>query len=127
MKSKYRKLEKIYAKIPKIECKGFCSTECTIIVAYDVEIKRIKERLKKNIFFKRSQAEEAFYKHVIDRSGCHNCAALKDNRCSIYDARPLICRMFGVSEGLTCKHDCKPGRILTFQEAHDIMSEVEAL
>lgn len=44
------------------------------------------------------------------------CANLVDGRCSIYDDRPLVCRAFGVTEGLLCPHDCHPDRIISGSE-----------
>ena len=40
--SKYKKLTKIYEKIPDIECKGLCYETCTLIPAAKAEIARNK-------------------------------------------------------------------------------------
>jgi Fe-S-cluster containining protein len=36
------------------------------------------------------------------------CPALVDGRCSVYDVRPLICRLYASAEGLRCPHGCQP-------------------
>jgi hypothetical protein len=41
----------------------------------------------------------------------------------VYDARPLICRLWGVSENLQCPYGCVPERMLTLEEAQDFMQE----
>lgn len=39
------------------------------------------------------------------------CAWLgKDGRCSTYETRPLICRLFGAVQGMECPHGCRPRR-----------------
>ena len=37
-----------------------------------------------------------------DSDGCLTCPMLKDNKCSIYHKRPLICRLYGVVENMKC-------------------------
>lgn len=36
------------------------------------------------------------------------CTHLKGGRCSIYEHRPLICRLFGATTDLRCGHGCRP-------------------
>ena len=46
------------------------------------------------------------------------CPYLTDKgRCSIYDLRPLICRMFGTVEGMPCPHGCKAALLTDKQSA----------
>ncbi len=43
---------------------------------------------------------------------------IETKRCTVHENRPLICRLYGVSEGLPCPHGCKPNpRYLTRDEA----------
>ncbi len=52
------------------------------------------------------------------------CPYLKDRRCSIYDARPLICRHFGIEEGL-CPHGCEvDGGPLSFEGGEAFIQEL---
>lgn len=44
----------------------------------------------------------------VDAGGM--CVYLVDGRCSVYQNRPLICRMYGAVESLPCPHGCKPDR-----------------
>jgi uncharacterized protein len=45
------------------------------------------------------------------------CSFCKDEGCSIHDDRTIICRMFGVMEGLPCPRGVVPDVILTKAEA----------
>ena len=115
MKNKYRKLEELYKKIRPIECKGLCHPSCTIVPAAKAEIKRARDRMHgKNPFNPINAIRE------LEKSSgkIPSCAALKENRCSIYTARPAICRLYGVAEGLECEFGCEPKNKLTRQEAN---------
>lgn len=52
---------------------------------------------------------------------------LKDERCSIYNARPAICRLYGIAEGLEYAFGCEPKKKLSRKEANAIIREVEFL
>lgn len=125
MKNKYAKLEELYKKIPKIECKGLCHETCAFIAASNIEQKRVKERLHQNIFI----SIESVYKNPkkFTLKDMKYCKALKDKRCSIYNIRPLICRLYGVAEGLECQFGCKPERIMSDEEAALLINQIDAL
>lgn len=124
MKSKYRKLEALYREIPQIECKGLCHESCTIVPAAQIEIRRAKERMGGKNPFNPATALKQMQQNEMK---IPSCAALKDNRCSIYHARPAICRLYGVAQGLECAFGCKPKEMISKQEAYSIVREIEAL
>ncbi len=48
----------------------------------------------------------------------YDCPALtEEKQCAIYENRPAICRMWGVSEGTPCIYGCDPEEILPDPEA----------
>ena len=51
--------------------------------------------------------------NIIDNGSC-DCPALTDGRCSVYDDRPLICRLWGAVESMPCPHGCTvtPGLLM---------------
>ncbi len=52
------------------------------------------------------------------------CPALNaQRRCSVYDRRPMICRIWGASKMLVCVWGCKPieGRYLTHAESMELL------
>lgn len=122
--SKKKKLEAIYKKIPDIECKGLCHPTCTIVPAAKAEIKRARQRMGGKNPFNPMRAIIALKEN---NPVMPSCAALKDKRCSIYHARPSICRLYGVSEDLECPFGCVPKKKLSRKEAHDIIMEIEEL
>lgn len=52
------------------------------------------------------------------------CPALDDRkRCSAYDKRPMICRLWGVVETMKCPHGCRPSpRYLTDEQGKDMLA-----
>jgi Fe-S-cluster containining protein len=122
--SKYKKLQELYKKIPEIECKGLCHPSCTIVPAAKIEIKRARERMGGKNPFNPIYAIRELQKKTPN---VLSCAALKNEKCSIYNARPAICRLYGVSEGLECPFGCKPKKMISKQEAYALVREIEAL
>lgn len=104
---KIKQIEKLYKKIPKIECQKKCEQSCGIIPLTNVELKVIEARVGK-----------------IKCETVH-CPLLKDDRCSIHDIRPLICRLWGVvdHDGMRCPHGCKVERMLTNKESYKIINK----
>jgi hypothetical protein len=55
-----------------------------------------------------------------------NCPALtEDKKCSVYEDRPLICRIWGVAETLPCVYGCVPDEPLDAVETMCVMADVE--
>jgi Putative zinc- or iron-chelating domain len=65
--------------------------------------------------------------HVAPRLTGGRCIYLKDERCTAYQQRPLICRAWGAVPNLSCPHGCTPDRWLTPNEFLDIAQAVEQL
>lgn len=86
--------EKVYLKNSlQMECKKGCSKCCqTDIGVFEIEADRIR-----NWFYSlslESQAElKNLWKMPVEKG---SCAFLNDNACTIYEARPLICRTQGL-------------------------------
>lgn len=123
MKSRYRKLDLIYKKIPEIECKGLCHPTCAMIPAAGIEIKRARDRLKINPFQPNSEQRVRMEKEKV----IPFCRALTNERCTIHDIRPGICRLYGAAEELICQYGCQSKKILLKEEAYAIIREIEAL
>lgn len=104
-----REIDKIYAELPSIACQGKCYDSCGPIAMSRVEWQRIIKR-----------------KGYEPRATSLTCPLLVSNRCSVYQIRPLICRLWGVAEGMECPWDCKPERYLTKVEAYDFLLRIEA-
>lgn len=102
-------LDRLYAELPTIECQRLCQEACGPIGMTRIEHRRLE----------RGRGELACV-------GLE-CPLLVDGACSAYDIRPLICRVFGLSEGLKCPHGCVPSRWLTDEEAFELFRRANAI
>lgn len=57
------------------------------------------------------------------RSTTLTCGYLKDGRCIVYAARPLVCRLWGVVPEMPCQWGCTPARMLTSAEGRVLMQK----
>lgn len=56
-----------------------------------------------------------------DALGKTSCVFLdKNKRCTIYDKRPLVCRLFGRTETLICPEGVKPKKVLKEKDAQKL-------
>ena len=101
----------VYAKIPLIKCKGLCHAACGPIMASQAETRQLRR---------------AGFRLDWNRKTLQ-CKHLAGNRCSIYMNRPAICRLYGVAEGMECPHGCEAERVLTRQEAGNMLRELDDL
>jgi len=96
----------IYAKVPTFRCKGLCQSNCSIISCSNWEASRAHECAQPN-----------------DVTDPYWCPFLSDGRCSIYEIRPLICRLYGAAVGLECPHGCEvDGELLTKKVAGELVN-----
>ncbi|MFD8529476.1 YkgJ family cysteine cluster protein [Streptosporangium canum] len=112
-------LEALYAQVPDVGCKGLCHEACGPIGMNPREHQRIRERGVKIPHFKDALAE-------LVETGDYSCPALdKDNRCTVYDIRPMVCHLWGATEGISCEYGCRPaeGDLLPDAEGYALMSQ----
>lgn len=120
-------LEKMYATIPAMECKGLCTSYCGPIGMGETERLRILERIGhppfSKIFPTIHDLDDLAGRELLSRVavGCLTCPMLKDGRCKVYDIRPMICRLWGASEDLRCPHGCRPKKLLTRAESKHLI------
>jgi len=51
----------------------------------------------------------------------------KEGRCSVYEIRPMVCRLFGVSIGIECPWGCKPSRLLSHEEGKRFLEKAHKI
>jgi uncharacterized protein len=121
-----RRIEAIYATIPKVQCKRICGPDyCGPILMSPLELRRIKEAFPE---IKPTLVRGLGF--VLDGGGCDQCPLLAaDGSCRAYDIRPAICRLFGAVMAATmiCKHGCQPERWLTNEESAELLRSIRLL
>lgn len=105
-------LEELYAQVPAIECRGKCQTSCGPIMMSDAEHVTLRDR-----GFDLPRLDPLRVLAEARSSEPPTCPALGAfGQCRVYDARPMICRLWGVVETMPCPHGCRPERTLTHEE-----------
>ena len=108
----------IYASVPRIKCKGKCQASCGPIYASDLERK---------LFTENTGHPFPMPADVLASKDC-TCPRLNAvGQCDSYQVRPLICRLWGVVQGMRCPHGCEADRIMTDREAAELLHQAEGL
>lgn len=109
-----RKLDQVYAQVPQVGCKGLCAAFCCVVPMLPLEAERIQERHARPLPV------------AVGRS--LQCPLLSDeDRCTVYEARPFVCRLWGTVEALKCPHGCEPPEWLTAPQAERLLREYHAV
>lgn len=111
------KLRALWASIPGVQCKGLCVDECTHVPIAPIEAYYLIEKYDAKIQPSRHAGPEVMIPTLgADHTRCQFLTV--DDRCSIYDDRPQVCRQYGHPVlTLACKHGCTQDRPLTFLES----------
>jgi Fe-S-cluster containining protein len=116
-------LAEIYKQVPDVHCRGKCQKFCGPIAMSTIERNAIRDRVGEAM----QTVEMAPGAHFVTNTNCLECPMLKDGRCSIYDIRPLVCRLFGAVKAMRCPHGCKPKRWLKEGEVSKLMHAITEL
>lgn len=111
-------LQELYEQVPDVHCKGLCVDFCGPIQMGARERQRAKQA---GVVI---TPEAKALQLLIESNGVWSCDALVEGRCAVYQARPMICRVWGAAEGLECPYGCKPDeRLLTRPEAYALVEQ----
>ncbi len=116
-------MRKLYDRIPKMkECKGLCHSTCTAIPIAETEQRMVAKAGVHLPLIDVGKAKAL----ATDFENIHDCPALtEDKKCSVYDSRPAICRMWGALESLPCVYGCEPERVMSDAEAAYVIARIE--
>lgn len=92
------RLDALYEKLPRLDCQGLCSDSCGPIEMSVAERQRIERTGVKMIPYDQMMA-----------TSCWVCPALSPlGLCTVYEIRPMLCRLWGIVESMPCPYDCVP-------------------
>lgn len=111
--------------VPKFECRPGCDDCCGPLMMSRLEAKRIRRA---------TGVDPMALLTTLAKSkdpGCLTCPFVhpETHRCTIYEIRPAVCRVFGSSEHprLTCPHGCRPERLMTKAETRSLMDQIDRI
>lgn len=106
-------LEALYAELPALNCRQLCGAWCGPIKVGPTEWPRMVAAF----------GSEPSARSLVVSMRCPFLAS--GHSCSVYPVRPLICRLWGMVEGvMACPHGCTPSRWLTADEAWALLAKV---
>lgn len=80
--------------LPPMQCDEGCGECCGMVPVTETEFQRVARYVKEKGIVP--------VEHTNDGEGYGTCPVYIDGKCSVYEVRPLICRVFGHAEGLPC-------------------------
>lgn len=113
------RLDALYAQLPRLDCQGLCADSCGPIPAGLAEQQRMERRAGVAL-------GTTDHRALVDGTlECGlECTMLRDGRCTAYDVRPMICRLWGVAEPMRCPYGCRPdGGLLSLEEGYAFLAE----
>jgi hypothetical protein len=117
MDARLKALQELYDALPTVACQGKCANACGAIDMSVAEHGRIVE-----LGYLIPRMTEELAQRWRDDEPLH-CPALNRQtlRCEVYEARPMICRLWGVADSMPCPHGCKPTRELNDSETYSFL------
>lgn len=106
-------IEAVYAMLPKLDCQKKCYPSCGPIAMTRPEADRIEAR----VGFPVRNSMRGILCPLLTRDG----------RCSVYELRPFICRVWGATHDMPCEWGCKPDRTLTPEEDKALWARYRAI
>ncbi len=99
-------LVELRSKVPVMECAPGCHDCCGPVPVAPEEASRLPRQLLKP-----------------PKEDLLSCRFLDSKGCTVYDERPMMCRLFGASveRMLRCPRGLKPARMLSLEETDRIM------
>lgn len=118
-----RVLRGIYDRLPSVACNGLCVKSCSFIMLGQIEATNLEQATGRPV--PTSPVQGHLMLTPADDQG--RCPYLVLGRCSVHEARPLICRLFGATPDLACSHGCEPAAPVEPSEARAMLAEVVRL
>ena len=110
-------LQVVWAKIPDAHCQGLCASSCGPVDCSLEERRLLRERGIK------LRSHVSVMLDLAAGIEPDMCPALVDGRCSVYEVRPTVCRLWGAGPAMPCPWGCEPDVPLTIRESAEILGE----
>jgi len=124
--TKLAKIDALLSAIPTFQCKEGCTDCCGPVELSRLEYTRCIQASGRSAEDIKQQMQNNL------KQGIYACPLLdtETKKCSVYEVRPAICRLFGVVRGqLICPHGYAPEStaLLSDEQSREILRKVEEL
>lgn len=109
-------------KIPTFKCREGCADCCGIVPFSEKEKAAATARMPLVRWEEIPKFSGVWF--PVETIATHRCAFVKDGQCSIYEDRPMICRLFGAVDNklMKCPHGCRPRRLISDAAARKMLA-----
>lgn len=107
--------------LENFKCKKDCGECCGIVPIPTIVWNRNKDKVQK--FVKQTYISEVFVFPITEDLKC--CFLTKDNKCSIYEERPDVCKRYGICDELPCPYLKPNGNLWSEAKAKQIKKKIE--
>lgn len=122
---KLARIDSILSEIPSFKCKEGCADCCGPVEMSRLEYHRCVKASGRTAEELRQQMERNIKRNI------YQCPLIdqKTHRCTVYQVRPAICRIFGTTKNLPCPHGYAPdaAQMLSDEKAREILALVGEL
>jgi Fe-S-cluster containining protein len=118
-----RLLGEALATVPSVNCKGLCWQACGVIPLSDVEAVALEVATGSPPPL--STELRVATLAIGDDLRCRYLSPA--NRCTVYNARPLICRLYGVVDAMRCAHGCEPSAPMPEPAVRELIARVRKI
>lgn len=125
--AKLAALQALYAQLPTIQCQQKCHDYCGPVPMTRLEARRIPEMTFDTMKLGHSIGSIPGRGFICRVTNDLKCSALKDGKCSVYERRPAICRLWGLTDELRCPFGCEPSVRWTEQQAYEWLRQVAVI
>lgn len=116
-------IDRLLSNIPRFECKPGCGDCCGPVAMSKLELKRLVQAS--------GLPDKRLSTAFMLKTGCLDCPLLDQatHRCTQYEIRPAICKIFGSSlhARLRCPHGLGPPNPLTAEATNKLVDQVMQL
>ena len=111
-------VRELYERVPALACQGRCQDSCGPIEMSTIERKVLDDRG----FHIPPVTMKSLPLLIVSQS---MCPALSEGRCSVYDDRPMLCRLWGATVDMSCPWGCEPieGPLLDSAQGRQLLRE----
>lgn len=99
-----RKVRAVYDSIPKVNCQR-CGACCGPVEMSSIEKRIVREYCKHHNIDLKDMFSPLVPRLVKAMFGDYHCPMFVEKQCLIYEVRPLICRLQGVTARLPCPNN----------------------
>lgn len=129
---KLKALDALYATLPKVDCQQKCQACCATFGMSGLEKRRLEAaggaiKTKRVMCFAENPVGGPGAPIGVHEVVKGQCPRLVDGRCSVYQIRPMVCRIWGTTKAFTCPFGCQPERWLSDAEVFALMCRVQEL